>query len=158
MIHFELIVHSVQNTMTISTRLSDFHKIIITVLKSSFTKLMAREMHHRDYKNVSNNSFREDLTLSLDRISKGFDSFEDTFMKTLNRHVSMKKKFVRANEVTYITKALQRAIMKRFEVESKYLKNKNYQNMKFVKKPKNFCSKLYKRGRKKFILNFLHIK
>ena len=115
-------------------------------------------MHHRDYKNVSNNSFREDLTLSLDRISKGFDSFEDTFMKTLNRHVSMKKKFVRANEVTYITKALQRAIMKRFEVESKYLKNKNYQNMKFVKKPKNFCSKLYKRGRKKFILNFLHIK
>ena len=54
-------------------------------------------MHHRDYKNVSNNSFREDLTLSLDRISKGFDSFEDTFMKTLNRHVSMKKKFVRAN-------------------------------------------------------------
>ena len=72
-------VHSFQNTMTISTGLSDFHKIIITVLKSSFTKLMAREMCYRDYKNVSNNSFREDLTLSLDRISKGFDSSEDTF-------------------------------------------------------------------------------
>ena len=31
--------HSFQNTMTISTGLSDFHKMIITVLKSSFIKL-----------------------------------------------------------------------------------------------------------------------
>ena len=76
--------HSFQNTMTISTVLSDFHKMIITVLKSSFIKLKPRETYYRDYKNFSSNSFREDLTLSLDRINKGFESFEDTFMKILN--------------------------------------------------------------------------
>ena len=107
--------HSFQNTVTISTGLSDFHKMIITVLKSAFVKLKARETYYRDYKN--------NLTLSLDRIYKGFDSFEDTFIKTLNRHVPMKKKFVRANEVPYMTKALRKAIMNRSGLESKYLKN-----------------------------------
>ena len=115
--------------MTISTGLSDFHKMIMTVLKSSFTKLKAKEMYYRDYKNFSTNSFREGMTLSLNHINKGFDSFEDTFMKTLNRHAPMKKKFVRANEVSYMTKALRKAIMKRSELESKYLKNKSDQNM-----------------------------
>ena len=80
---------------------------------------MARETYYRHYKNFSINSFREDLTLSLDRKNKDFDSFEDTFMKILNRHAPMKKKFVRANEVPYMTKALRKAIMKRSELESK---------------------------------------
>ena len=37
----------------------------------------------------------------------------------------MKKKLVRANEVPYMTKALRKAIMKRSELQSKYLKNKS---------------------------------
>ena len=104
--------------------------LIITVLKSSFIKLKAKEMYYSDYKNFSTSSFREDLTLSLDRINKGFDSFEDTFMKNLNRHAPVKKKFVRAAEVPYMTKALRKANMERSELESKYLKNKSYQNIK----------------------------
>ena len=42
------------------------------VLKSSFIILKAKEIYYWDYKNFSTNSFREDLTLSLDRINKGF--------------------------------------------------------------------------------------
>ena len=118
----------------ISTGLSDFHKTIITVLKSSFIKLKAREMYYRDYKNFSANSFREDLTPSLDHINKGFDSFEDTFMKTFNRYAPMKEKFVRANEVPYTIKVLRKAIMRISELERKYFKNKSYQNLKIYKK------------------------
>ena len=33
-------------------------------------------------------------------------------MKTLNRHALMKKKFVRANEVPYLTKVLKKTIIK----------------------------------------------
>ena len=47
--------------MILSTGLSDFHKVIITVLKSPFIKLKARETYYSDYKNFSTNSFREDL-------------------------------------------------------------------------------------------------
>ena len=149
--------HSFQNTIAISTGFSDFHKMIITVLKSSFIKLKAREIYYRDYKNFSSNPFREDLTLSLDRINKGFDSFEYTFMKTCNRHAPMKKKFVRANEVPYMTKALRKAIMKRSELESKYLKNKSYQNMKIYQKIKNFAANYIRRKEKNFLRKLIHI-
>ena len=132
--------------MEISAGLPDVHKMIITILKSSFIKLMAREMYYRYYKNFSTNSFREDLTLSLDRINKGFDSFGDTFMKTLNRHA--KKKFLRANEVPYMTKALRKAIMKRSELERKYLKNESYQKMKIYKKQKTFAANYIRRKEK----------
>ena len=71
-------------------------------------------------------------------------------MKTLNRHALMKKKFVRANEVPFMIKVLRKAVMKRSELESKYLKNKSHQNMKIYKTQKNFCSKLYKKERKNF--------
>ena len=62
----------------------------------------------------------------------------------------MKKKFVRANEIPYITKALRKAIMKKFEVESKYLKNKNYQNMKFIKSKKTFGANYIREEKKLF--------
>ena len=75
------------------------------------------------------------------------------------RHVPMKKKLVRGNEVPYMTKALRNTIMKRSELESKYLKNKSYQNMKIYEKQKSFCSKLYKKERKKnLILKLIHLK
>ena len=59
--------HSFQNTMTISTGF-----MIITILKSSFIKSKDREIYYRNYRNFSSNSFREDLTLSLDRINLRF--------------------------------------------------------------------------------------
>ena len=109
--------HRFQNTIMILQDCLIF--INDPVLKPSFIKLMARELYYRDYKNFSINSFREDLTLSLDRINKGFDSFEDTFMKALNRYATMKKKFVRANEVSYMTIALRKAIMKKISTRKK---------------------------------------
>ena len=49
-----------------------------------------------------------------------------------------------------MTKALRKAIMKRSELESKYLKNRTNENLKSYKKQRNFCSKLYKKERKKY--------
>ena len=151
--------HSFQNTMTIFTGLPDFHKMIIMVLKSSFIKLKARETHYGDYKHFSTSSARKELTLSLDRIIKGFDSFEDTFMKSLNRNVPMKGEFVRVNKVLYMAKALRKSIIERSELENKYLKNKSYQNMKFYKKQKKaFAANYMRRKEKKFLLKLIHVK
>ena len=43
--------------------------------------------------------------------------------------------------------------MKRSQLESKYHKNKTSENLKIYKKHKNFCSKLYKKERKKYYAN-----
>ena len=62
----------------------------------------------------------------------------------------MKKKFLRAKEVPYVTKALSNAIMERSELESNFLKYRNQQNMNNFREQKKFCNKLYKRERKRF--------
>ena len=57
---------------------------------------------------------------------------------------------LRANHVPYMTKALRKAIMKTSKLKSKYVKNKTNENLKSYKKQRNFCSKLYKKERKKY--------
>ena len=49
-----------------------------------------------------------------------------------------------------MTKALRKAVMKRSKLESKFVKNKTSENLKSYKKQRNFCSKLYKKERKKY--------
>ena len=49
-----------------------------------------------------------------------------------------------------MTKNLRKAIMKRSQLENKYISNSTVENMNKYKKHKNFCSKLYKKERKKF--------
>ena len=43
--------HSFQNTPVISTGLSDFHKMPVTVLKTKFEKTKPKEITYRNYKN-----------------------------------------------------------------------------------------------------------
>ena len=62
----------------------------------------------------------------------------------------LRKKFLRANHVPYIAKFLRKAITRRSLLETKYLKTKPQTDLKLHKKcRKNFCSKLYKRKRRK---------
>ena len=43
-------------------------------------------------------------------------------MKVLNRHAPLKKKILRANQSSYMSKTLRKAIMRRSYLENKYLK------------------------------------
>ena len=54
-----------QRTTAIETGLSDFHKLIITVLQVSFDKLKPNVVSHRDYKNFRVDVFRLDLQTEL---------------------------------------------------------------------------------------------
>ena len=63
-------------------------------------------------------------------------------------HAPIKRKLLRANHVPYTTKVLKKAILKRFEFENKYVKNKTSESLKSYKNH-SFCGKLYKKERKK---------
>ena len=65
----------------------------------------------------------------------------------------MKSKQLRANNVPYMTKTLRKAIMKRSELETKYLKYKTNESSLKFKKQKNYCIRLYKKERKKYYEN-----
>ena len=118
---------SFQKTVTISKGLSDFHKMVIRVQKSLFIKLEATKTYCKDYKKSSSNLLRAGMALSLDKSIEEYDSFEDISMNTLNTYALMKKRFVRANKVPYMIKALRKAIMKKSGNMSNFKNHKQQQ-------------------------------
>ena len=52
---------SFQNMVTITTGLSDFHKMLIIVLKTGFAKLVLKKIMYRDYKNFNRDKFKREL-------------------------------------------------------------------------------------------------
>ena len=148
---------SFQNTCTLTTGLSYFHKMVITVTKMTFHKNPPKEIYYRDYKKFDQDLFREELAEKLYGCDSCYDTFEEIFINVLNKHAPLKKKFLGANHAPYMTKTLRKAIMRRSQLQTKYFKNKSQNDYRAFKKQRNFCSKLYKKERKNYY-NSLDIK
>ena len=62
---------SFQNSCAINW--SDFHKMTITVIKTTFQKLKPRLIYYRDYSMFSNDKCREPLSqISMENMGRGF--------------------------------------------------------------------------------------
>ena len=145
---------SFQHTTTVCTGLSDFYKMTITVLKSTFQKAKPKEVLYRNYRNFVENDFKSELKTQLEHTEiEEYEAFESIFLTVLNKHAPCKKKVVRANQQPYITKSLRKAIMRRSALEGKYYKHGSDDNKKAYRKQKFFCSRLYKKERKKYYSN-----
>ena len=57
--------NSFQNSGVIETGLSDFHKMTVTIMKTTFEKLKSIIIHYRDYRKLSRNEFPENLISRL---------------------------------------------------------------------------------------------
>ena len=113
---------SFQNTKAIATGLSDFHKMVVTVSKNTFAKSSPKIITYRNYKKFDEKSFKSDLQECLNLNSNDhYSDFESVFIETLNKHAPIKKKTIRANHVPYMNKTLRKAIMKRSELQTKYM-------------------------------------
>ena len=145
---------SFQHTHSFSCGLSDHHNFVVTVLKNTFGKQKSNIKYYRDWKRFDNAVFRTELRESLGKVEvQDYQSFEQTFLSLLNLHAPIKSKKQRANHKSYMTKALRKAIMKRSELATKYHKTKSIEDDNDYKQQRNFCSKLYKKERKRFYDN-----
>ena len=77
---------SFQNTITVFAGMSDFHKLVLTVLKIDFTKNKSKEIIYRDYKSFDSFLFNNEVknVLDVDKINS-YAMFEDLFLKVLNK-------------------------------------------------------------------------
>ena len=84
--------------------------------------LVSDVIQYRCFKNFDNIIFRFELREALSK-SIDCESFTTLYTQTFNRHAPIKKKTLRANQVPYMTKTLRKAIMRRSNLENKFLKN-----------------------------------
>ena len=140
-----------QNTTTVSTGLSDLHKMIIKVLKTTFPKAKPRIVPYRDFSKYNVDNLTEELKINLESKGlKNYESFENIFLGVLNSHAPSKKKVIRANQKPYITKEMRKAIMLRSQLENKFYHYRTEEYRRALKKQKKYCNRLYKRERKKY--------
>ena len=124
--------------------------MVITVMKMSFKLHSPIERHYWGYKHFNQTKFKNNLNKNLSEGISNYESFKTTFIEVLNKHPPLRKKFLRVNHAPYIAKTLRKVIMHRSQPETKYLKTKTQTNLKLYKKHKHFCSKLFKRERRKY--------
>ena len=138
---------SFQNTTTVETGISDFHKMTITILKTSFKKKKPKIISYRNYKKFSNTSFRNELMEQLnnkDINNIDYQEFDNIVMDILNKHAPIKQKYIRANEAPFMNKDYKKAIMVRSKLRNNYHKTPNTLNLIAYKRQRNICTKLLK--------------
>ena len=112
---------SFSNTETYFTGLSDCHKLVLSVFKTTFSKTGPKEMMYRDYKNFDQDIFPQEIHTSLSSETlHDYTSSKENFLGVLNKHAPSKKKVLRANHAPYVTKVLRTAVMKRSYLEKLY--------------------------------------
>ena len=116
-----------QDTQVIETGLSDFHKMNLTILKMYFTKQKHETIFYRNYKTIDNLKFKEALNRELtkhDTNNIDYQIFYEIVLSILNAHAPLKKKHLRANHATFVTKEFRKAVWKRTRLRDAYLKKK----------------------------------
>ena len=141
-----------QNTTAVFTGLSDFHKLVLTVLKSSITKSKPQKINYRDYKNFDSVRFNDELKyiLAKEKIMS-CTKFDELFLRILNKHTPLKSKLLHSNHASYISKPLKKAIMKRSYLGNLYFKKRRDHSLRNYKKQKKLLQQtLQKREKKLF--------
>ena len=118
-----------QNSVTLETGLSDFHKMTLTVMKVFYKKQKPTIITYRNYKYFSNEVFMADVQ---NRISQAtfenndleFDLFKAVLNEAIQRYAPTKQRYDRANQASFINKTINKEIMKRSRLRNKFLNTK----------------------------------
>ena len=142
-----------QNSCLIETGLSDFHKMVLTVIKANFRKLEPKIMIYPNYRYLSNDRFRQKMTSELSKVvlensDKGFNKFLDLCKEALNMYAPRKKKYIRGNNSPFMNSILSEEIMKRSRLRNKFLKSKSEADKKNYVKQRNYCVPVLRRKKK----------
>ena len=99
------------NSCAIETELSDFHKMIVTVMKTHFQKKEPKTIPYRDYCNFSAEEYRQcilSLLSSQDLTRSGFDNFLTKCKDAFDIRVLIESKYLRSNQSLLKTKRFQK--------------------------------------------------
>ena len=82
---------------------SDFHLLTVTEFKMGFRKPLPKIIAYRDYRNFGNAKFRYDIVTATSNVDN-FGMYKSTIFNIFDLHISIKKKYNRANEAPFMPK------------------------------------------------------
>ena len=115
---------SFQNSEVIETGLSDFHKMSLTVMKVFYNKQKPKIIQYRKYKDFSNEAFMHELESALARFSQiSFGTFKSTVDYILQKHAPIKKRYVRANQASFVNSKIHKEVIRMTRLRNKFIES-----------------------------------
>ena len=94
------------------------------------------------------------MKFELEKVkSESYGEFEVAFLRELNKHASLKNKFLRHINNLVMTKDVRKQIMVRSKLRNIFNKNRNYENWCKYKRQRNLCLNLLRKTKKSFYKN-----
>lgn len=135
-----------KHTSTIETGLSDFHRMVLTVMKTTYVKAPPKVVNYHDYSHFNKEIFISELTNRMQNITT-YEQFHNTFKNILHNHMPLKKKILRSNNKPFMNKNLRKAIMLRSRLRNKSISSPSAENIKQYKLQRNLCVKLSRKAK-----------
>ena len=148
--------NNLDEALVLELGLSDFYKLVVSVLKSYFEKEDPKVIIYRDYKYFDNEMFSIELENELSKIGLlilNYDIFKNVCMGVINKHVPLKRKYIRANHAEYMDMELSQTMMKRSKLRNDYLKHRSEENRLAYKKLRNFSVTLLRKKKADYFNN-----
>ena len=147
-----------QSLCVVETGLSDFHRMTVTVLKTTLKKFQPRIIHYKDYKHFQNDRYRDELTPKLSNIVSvnnniRLNEFLSICMDTLDQNAPYKKKYTPGNHFPFMNKTISKEIMKRTRFRNQFLKNRTDENKSRYTKQRNYCVSLLRKTKTQYYSN-----
>ena len=141
---------SFQDSSVFETGISDFYKLTTTILKQYFPKPKPKIVNYRHSINFRNDEFRAKLDkeiLKYDINNIKYQHSLNIFIKTLNKHTTMKIKYLRASQGNFMTKGLNKAIMKCSRLRNTFPRDRTEKSQKEHNKQINFYFNFLKKSK-----------
>ena len=143
-------VRSFQKTSVFETGLSDYHGLVVTVLKSHIPRLKPKVIKYRNYKNFDPVKFIADVRRTnfdaLEDPEDCYNNLTNNFRNLVDKHAPLKTKFARGNSAPFVTRELKKAIYTRTRLKNKFNKFPTNLNERNYKKQRNKCVSLRKKA------------
>ena len=124
-----------------------FHKLVVTILRTSFEPLSPKIIKYRNYKNFD----KDELRFLFKKLLNDFNADDiamDIFKMTFSNALKIRKKYLRANHSRFVKKELNKAIMLRSRLRNAYLKDKTRAARIAYKKQRNVCVSILRKSKK----------
>ena len=142
---------SFQNSTVIGTELSEFQKMSLKVMKDFYKKQRPKIVRYQNYRNFDNELFISEVKNSIEQEycqnqSLEFVSFKEKVDNILQKRSPLEKRYVRANQASFMDKNFKKHIMKRSRLRSDI-------DRKAYIAQQNLCFSLIRQAKKQFCSN-----
>ena len=119
---------SFQGSCVVETGLSYFHKMVVTIMKTSFQRLSPKIRTCRNYNKFYNHKFRETLVKELSLANtrnSDISNFIDVCVRSLDKHTPLKKNYTHGDHLPFMNKEFSKAIMHRSKLRINFVRNRS---------------------------------